>query len=84
MGRRTEAGLKLSAAELDSAFRGSWGEKFPPVLSVDQAAALAQVPKKTIYEWSSTGKLAGCAVRRGRYLRVFRNRFLRFLFETKE
>ena len=59
-----------------------WGTRFPPVLNVDQAAELAAVPKKTIYEWSSRGLLDGCASRFGRRLRICRDRFIRLLFEN--
>ena len=55
---------------------GSFGEGYPALLTVDQAAELAQIPKRTIYEWSSRGLLRGCSCRAGRYLRIFRDGFL--------
>ncbi len=84
MGRRAEDNLKLTDAEIQRAFSGDWAREFPPVLSVAQAAKLAQVPVKTIYDWSSRGMLTGCARKAGRHLRIFRDRFLRFLFDNKE
>ena len=84
MGRHCNSGLRLAAGELARAFEGSWGTAFPPILSAEQAAELAQVSVKTIYDWSHRGLLAGCALRRGRRLRVFRDRFVRFLFEEQE
>jgi hypothetical protein len=84
MGCRAEDKLKLTDAEIQRAFVGDWAQEFPPVLSVAQAAKLAQVPVKTVYDWSSRGLLSQCAVRKGKYLRVFRDRFIRFLFETTE
>ena len=73
---------KLSANEIQQAFGDSdWGKQFPPVLNVDQAAELASIPKKTIYEWSSRGVLKGCANRFGRRLRILRDRFIQLLFE---
>ena len=75
--------VKLSASEIQQAFCNSdWEKRFPPVLNVDQAAELAGVPKKTIYEWSSRGLLKGCANRFGRHLRILRDRFVRLLFES--
>ena len=74
---------KLSANEIQQAFGDSdWGKQFPPVLNVDQAAELAGVPKKTIYEWSSRGLLKSCAKRFGRRLRIFRDRFIRLLIDN--
>lgn len=83
MGRHADDRLRLNDAEIQRAFSGDWAREFPPVLSVGQAAKLAQVPAKTIYDWSSRGLLSGCAVRRGKYLRIFRDRFLRFIFDSE-
>ena len=60
-----------------------WNQKFPPLLSVDQAAELASVPKKTIYEWSSRGLLDDLANRFGRRLRIDRNRFIQLLMNNQ-
>ena len=57
--------------ELESSFSG-----YPPILSVDQAAALLQIPTKTIYEWSSQGRLSACARKRGKLLLILRDRFI--------
>ena len=67
----------LTAREISAAFSDPfWAEKFPPILSVEQAASLLQVPKGTIYDWSSRGLLAGCAFRVGKHLRVWRDRLI--------
>ena len=50
------------------------------MLSVDQAARLLQVPKATIYDWSSRGLLRGCGRRAGKHLRIFRDRLLTRVF----
>ncbi len=84
MGRHTTNGLKLADDEIVRAFTGDWAREFPPILSVAQAARLAQVPVKTLYDWSSRGLLRHCAVRKGKYLRFVRDRFIRFLFENEE
>jgi hypothetical protein len=68
--------LPLSPDEIRTAFADpTWSSEFPPLLSVDQAARLAQVPKATIYDWSSRGLLRGCSRRVGKYLRIIRDRF---------
>ncbi len=84
MGRHPDDRLKLTDAEIARAFSDDWGREFPPVLSVAQAARLAQVPVRTLYDWSHRGLLRGCAVRRGKYLRIFRDRFLKFVFGREE
>jgi excisionase family DNA binding protein len=73
--------LNLTAKELAGASAaGPWAEKFPPVLTTDQAAELLQVPKATVYDWSSRGLLTGCCRKVGRYLRFFRDRLLAKIF----
>ena len=73
--------LRLSSREISAAFSdASWSDRFPPILTVDQAAELAQVPKQTIYQWRSQGRLVGCCRRLGKHLRFFRDRFIDKLF----
>lgn len=73
--------LNLSSKEIAAAFADpAAAEKFPPVLTVDQAASLAQVPKQTIYAWHSQGLLTGCCRKVGKHLRFFRDRYIDKLF----
>lgn len=73
--------LGLTAGDLAHAFADPrWDATFPPILSVDQAAALLQLPKQTIYDWRSRGLLKGCCRRVGKHLRFFRDRLLMVLF----
>ncbi len=73
--------LRLTPSELSSPFANTeWGTKYPPVLTVDQAAELLQVPKATIYDWSSRDLLRGCSRRVGKHLRFFRDRLLQRIF----
>ena len=51
----------------------------PPVLTVDEAAALLRVPKQTIYDWTR-GLLKGCGRKVGKHLRLFRDRLLLKVF----
>jgi hypothetical protein len=74
--------LRLGPTELGAMFADQqWSQAFPPVLSVDAAARLADVPIKTIYDWSSRGLLDNCACKKGKRLRILRDRFIRFLFD---
>lgn len=57
--------------------------QYPPILTADQAAALLQKPKQTIYDWSSRGLLDGCKARMGRNLRLHRDRLVRLFFNGR-
>ena len=83
MGRYPNDNLKLTAAEIERSFGGTWNDVYPPILSVAQAARLAQVSPRTLYDWSHRGLLMTCAHRRGKRLRIFRDRFVRFLSGCK-
>lgn len=73
--------LRMTPRELAQAFsEPGWSAKFPPILSIDQAAELLQVPKQTIYDWRSRGLLGGCCRRVGKHLRFFRDRLLMHVF----
>lgn len=58
-----------------------WACKFPPILTVNQAAELLQIPKATVYDWSARKLLTDCSRRCGKHLRFFRDRLIRFYFE---
>jgi excisionase family DNA binding protein len=74
--------LDLTAKELTTAFADpAWAAKFPPILSVDQAAELLQIPKQTIYDWHSRGRLKGSCRKVGKYLRFFRDRLVILVFD---
>ena len=74
-------GLKLSEHEIKSAFTaGPWAERFPPVLTIDQAAELLQVPKSTLYDWRSRGLLGRCSRRVGKRVLFFRDRLIQQIF----
>jgi excisionase family DNA binding protein len=76
--------LHLSAKEIAAAFSDPhWATRFPPILSVDQAAELLQVPKQTVYDWRSRGLLSGCCRKVGKHLRFFRDRLLLKLFNEE-
>jgi len=69
--------LRITKEEIASSFAtGDWGNRFPPMLTVDQAAELLSVPKATLYAWKSQGKLKGCCQKLGKHLRFFRDRLI--------
>jgi hypothetical protein len=72
-----DGGLQLKMPEIAAAFAsGPWADRFPPILTADQAAELLQVPKATIYAWSSRKLLRGCGRRVGKRLLFFRDRLI--------
>lgn len=78
---RKDGGCDLTAKELATAFADpARAAAFPPILTVEQAAALIQVPKQTVYAWSSQGLLKGCARKAGKHLRIFRDRLIMRIF----
>ena len=82
--RRENYKVILDQAELDHVFFDNSGGRFPPVLNVTQAAELLGVSVKTIYDWSSKGRLRRCSRRRGKRLYFWRDRLIREVFEGKE
>jgi excisionase family DNA binding protein len=54
--------------------------RYGPVLTIQQAAEILQIPVATIYEWRSRGLLAGCCRKIGKHLRFSRDRLLQHLF----
>lgn len=78
---RKDASSHLSPPEITAAFADpATAQKYPPILTTQQAADLIQVPLGTIYDWSSRGLLRGCAKRAGKHLRIFRDRFVGQIF----
>lgn len=55
--------------------------KFPALITLPQAAEIAQVPLATIYAWSggSEGLLDGFKIRPGRHVLLGRDAFVRYL-----
>lgn len=73
--------LRLTPSEITAAFSAdSWAERFPPLLTIDQAAELLQIPKSTLYDWRSRGLLSRCSRRVGKRVLFFRDRLVHFIF----
>ena len=57
----------------------SYAKEYPALINVTQAAAIAQVAKGTIHDWSHQQRLDEIKTRVGRELRLDRDGFVRFL-----
>lgn len=75
--------LHLTDREISAAFSDPvWVERYPPVLSLEQAAELVQVPLGTLRDWRSRGLLRSCSRRVGKYVRIYRDRFVKQIFNA--
>ncbi|WP_020475034.1 MerR family transcriptional regulator [Zavarzinella formosa] len=78
MARRTNP---LTPDEIQAAFCEHWADS-SPVLTPGQLAMPCRVSKKTIYGWSSAGRLDSAKFRAGKHLRFWRDRALISLFNN--
>lgn len=71
----------ISAADVTQAFAAApWAERFPPVLTIDQACELLQIPRRTLYRWLAEGRFAGATSIHGKHRRFFRDRLVQEFF----
>ena len=56
-----------------------YAQKFPALITLLQAAKIAQVPLATVYAWSSEQRLDEFKIRRGRRVLLGRDGFVRYL-----
>ena len=76
-----EANLKLTDREITAAFdEPEMTQRFPPVLTLDQASDLLQVPVGTLRDWRSRELLGSCCRKLGRHVRFYRDRLLKLAF----
>lgn len=73
-------GIKLQIAEIKEAFSGPDGERFPPILSPQQVAAMVGLKVKTIYDWVTKKRLDGTFRKRGKHILFWRDRVIDKLF----
>ncbi len=76
-----DGSIKLTDKEIASAFADPvCAAQFPPILTVQQAAGLLQVPVDTLYQWRSRGLLGSCCRKIGKHLRFYRDRLVKKVF----
>lgn len=74
-------GLDLAAREIAGFFTGpEWASRFPPILTIEQAAELLQLPVETLRGWRSRGLLDSCSRRVGKRVRFLRDRLVEWYF----
>lgn len=67
--------IESAAAEV----MAEYANRYPPLITVEQAAEIAHVPIATIHAWSSDGAFDGFKVHRGRRILLQRDCFVRFV-----
>jgi predicted site-specific integrase-resolvase len=60
-----------------------WCGRFPPILTIEQTAELLQVSPAAIRKWHRCGELRCCAAKKGRDIRFFRDRVIKWFFDSK-
>lgn len=53
-------------------------------MSPAELASLLQISVKTIYEWAAKGRLDGAYRRRGKHVRIWRDRAIAIFFNGKD
>ena len=77
----TDDSLQLTDKEIAQMFSvGIYADRFPPIMTLDEAADLLQVPKGTLRDWRSRGLLSGCSRKLGKHVRFFRDRLIKKVF----
>lgn len=74
----------LTTDEIRHPFEGAWGDRYPPVLSVEQASDLLGISVKTLYEWRAKGRLDGTCRKRGKHLFFWRDKIIDIIFNGKD
>ncbi len=76
-----EESLKLTDKEIVEMFSSpAWAERYPPILTIEQASELLQIPVETPRDWRSRGLLGSCCRRVGKRLRFVRSRLIQLAF----
>jgi hypothetical protein len=70
----------LSDDEIQLGLSGRWADQCPPIASPAQLAELFGFSIATIYEWLAKGRFDGAYRKRGRHVRVWRDRAIKILF----
>lgn len=77
-----KSSLNLTSREISAPFKeGVYAEKYPPILTIEQAAELLQIPVGTLRDWRSRGRLKSCSAKAGKHIRFYRDRLIKLTFE---
>tara|TARA_R110002124_G_scaffold259227_1_gene425052 strand:+ start:537 stop:791 length:255 start_codon:yes stop_codon:yes gene_type:complete len=74
----------ISKSEIQNAFEGQDGQRFPIILTTEEVGQLLHVSKKTIYEWVRKGNLDKTYIKRGKRRLFLRNKLIDKMFNGKD
>ncbi len=69
----------MADTQVDDAIVAEVAEKYGPLITVPEAAAIARVPIATIHAWSSYGRLDAFKTKAGRRVLFRRDAFVRYI-----
>ena len=73
--------LKLTDRQITELFSHPVdADRFPPVLTLEDASELLKVPVGTLRDWRSRGHLKGCCRKVGKHIRLLRDPLIRKIF----
>lgn len=72
----------MNAPQHDSVLE-HYRQHFPPLITFQQAAEIAQRPLKTVYDWSSRGYFDAFKHRLGRERRLLRDPFVLWMLNSE-
>ena len=76
-----DCNLHLTDREIGQVFSDpAWAAKFPPILTIQQAADLLQAKLGTIRDWRSRGLLTTCSRKVGKEVKFWRDRLIKAIF----
>ncbi len=71
-------------AFFDERIFDEYRKKFPPLITLSEAAEIAHVPLGTAYDWSSRGRLDGFKFKPGRSVLLARDAFIEYLLKSAD
>jgi hypothetical protein len=76
-----DASFKLTDREIAAMFSHPVdAERFPPVMTLEEAATLLRIPAETLRDWRSRGLLTDCSRKLGKHVRFVRDRVVKKVF----
>jgi len=84
MGFSSGKSRPISRDEFRAAFDGAGDDKLPAILTPGQLAGALKVSRNTVYFWIEKGRFDGAFRKRGKHIRIWRDRALDLFFNGPE
>ena len=77
--------INLKPSEIERAFDAEPDhQQFPPILTPEQVGQMLGYARATVYQWIAEGRLDGTFRKRGKHVRLWRDRVLDRFFNGPE